>query len=133
MTKATSNRRRAPAGLCLVAALMLLLAGCEADGQTGSLGIGTAAGALGGAAIANVLGGGTAAMLGGAALGGIAGNMTVDRSADRRRQREAEAARDRQVQRELEFERQRLIQEEQVRRELEEQRLFAQWKRERGY
>ncbi len=132
MMKATSNRRRAPAGLCLIAASMLLLAGCETDG-TGSLGVGTAAGALGGAAIANVLGGGTAAMLGGAALGGIAGNMTVDRSADRRRQREAEAARDRQVQRELEFERQRLIQEEQVRRELEEQRLFAQWKRERGY
>ncbi|MDH3771807.1 MAG: hypothetical protein OET79_12600, partial [Nitrospirota bacterium] len=130
MMKATDSWRRAPVRLCLTAASMLLVAGCAADGSTGSVGVGTGAGALGGAALANVLGGGTAAMLGGAAVGGIAGNMMVDRPADVTRQQEAEAARDRDVQRQLEFERQSIIQEEQVRRDLEQQRLFEQWQRE---
>lgn len=133
MTKATVSLRRAPVRLCLTAASMLFMAGCAADGSTGSLGVGTGAGALGGAALANVLGGGTAAMLGAAAVGGIAGNMMVDRPAGVRRQQEAEEAHNRELQRKLDFDRQRILQEEQVRRDLEQQRLFEQWKRERGY
>ena len=132
MTKPSISGRRASLGLCALTAVLLLLAGCEADGRTGSLGVGTGAGALGGAAVVGLLGGSTAAMLGGAALGGIAGNMLVDRPADIQKEKGAEASRDRRYQRRLEYERQSQIQEEQVRQEIEEQRLFEQWKSERG-
>ncbi len=52
MKQAITHRRLAPFGLCLTAAAMLLLAGCE--NGTGRPGVGTGAGALGGAALANV-------------------------------------------------------------------------------
>ena len=35
------------------------------------------------------------------------------------------------MQRQLDYERQRLLQEEQVRKEIEEQRLYEEWKKER--
>ena len=38
---------------------------------------------------------------------------------------------DRNMQRRLDYERQRLLQEEEVRKEIEEQRLYEEWKRER--
>ncbi len=131
MKRAIAYRRPASMGLCLTAATLLLLAGCE--NGTGGVGVGTGAGALGGAALANVLGGGTAAMLGGAALGGLAGNMALDRPAEQRRAAEREASRDREMQRRLEFALVSNLQAEQVRRDIEQQRLFEQWKRLRGY
>jgi hypothetical protein len=36
------------------------------------------------------------------------------------------------MQRQLDFERQRALQEEEVRRQIEEQRLFEEWRRERN-
>ena len=44
---------------------------------------------------------------------------------------ERETAKDRDMQRQLDYDRQRLLQEEQVRKEIEEQRLYEEWKRAR--
>jgi hypothetical protein len=44
---------------------------------------------------------------------------------------EREAAKDRDMQRQLDYDRQRLLQEEPVRKEIEEQRLYEEWKRQR--
>ena len=57
--------------------------------------------------------------------------MTLDRQAEQRRQQEAVAARQTSNQLQLDFERQRALQAEQTRIEIEEQRLFQQWQRER--
>lgn len=116
----------------LVGGIALTLAGCE-QGGTGQAGVGTVAGAAGGAGVGRALfGNSTTGMLIGAAAGGIAGNMVLDRPAEQRRQQEAEAAKDAAARRQLEFERQRALQEEEVRREIEERRLFEQWQRERN-
>lgn len=114
-----------------VALFSLFLVGCEADGSTGSVGVGTGAGALGGAALGYAAGGGAAGALLGGAVGGVAGNMLVDRPADIREAKEKEEAQDRAVQRQLAYERQSQIQAEQTRREIEEARLYEEWKRER--
>ena len=71
-------------------------------------------------------------MLIGGAAGGLAGNMMLDRQTEQRRQQEAVSARQTQYQLQLDFERQRALQAEQTRIEIEEQRLFQQWQRERG-
>jgi hypothetical protein len=71
-------------------------------------------------------------MLIGGAAGGLAGNMTLDRQAEERRQRQAVETRRTEQQLQLDFERQRALQAEQTRIEIEEQRLFEQWRRERG-
>jgi Na+/glutamate symporter len=116
----------------LVGSMALTLAGCE-HGGTGSAGVGTVAGAAGGAGVGRALfGNSTTGMLIGAAAGGIAGNMALDRPAEQRRQQEAEAAQNSAMQRQLDFERQRALQADEVQREIEERRLFEQWQRERN-
>jgi Na+/glutamate symporter len=126
-----TTRGRIRVGLLLGLA-GLVLAGCETGG-TGSPGIGTAAGAAAGAGAGRLLfGNSTTGMLIGGAAGGLAGNMTLDRQAEGRRQQEREASRDADMQRQLDFERQRALQAAETEREIEERRLFEQWQRERN-
>jgi Na+/glutamate symporter len=124
-------RARVTVGLLLgIAGLMV--AGCE-NGGTGSPGIGTVAGAAAGAGAGRLLfGNSTTGMLIGGAAGGLAGNMTLDRQAEARRQQEREATRDADMQRQLDFERQRALQAAETEREIEERRLFEEWQRERN-
>jgi len=124
-------RARVTVGLLLgIAGLMV--AGCE-NGGTGSPGIGTVAGAAAGAGAGRLLfGNSTTGMLIGGAAGGLAGNMTLDRQAEARRQHEREATRDADMQRQLDFERQRALQAAETEREIEERRLFEEWQRERN-
>lgn len=143
MVTTTSRRRIGPAFLL---AGGLGLAGCGGGGLGnvgyGGLGapnVGTAAGAASGAAVGRAVAGrnnNLAAILGGAALGGLAGNVFLDRPSGERRQAaaaaEAEVARDRDQQRRLEYERQSELQREDVRRQIEDQRLFEEWKQQRG-
>ena len=118
----------------LVGSAALTLAGCEhGGGGTSSAGVGTVAGAAGGAALGRALfGNSTTGMLAGAAAGGLAGNMTLDRQAEQRRQQEAATSQDAAMRRQLDFERQRALQADEVQREIEERRLFEQWQRERN-
>ena len=70
-------------------ALGLALAGCEGDFGPG---VGTVGGAaLGAGAGRAIFGGSTSAMLIGGAVGGLAGNATIDRQAQDRRQQQQEA------------------------------------------
>jgi uncharacterized protein YcfJ len=94
-------------------------------------------GRLGGAVIGGATGsmfgrkkGRTAATIGGALIGGALGSRR-DQQAKARCLEEREAEKDRDMQRQLDYDRQRLLQEEQVRKEIEEQRLYEEWKRER--
>ncbi len=72
----------------------------------------------------------TGATIGGAIIGGALGAKR-DRRAKARCLEEREAAKDRDMQRQLDYDRQRLLQEEQVRKEIEEQRLYEEWKKQR--
>ena len=94
-------------------------------------------GKIGGAVIGGATGtmfgrkkGRTAATIGGAVIGGALGARR-DQRAKARCLEEREAAGDRDMQRQLDYNRQRLLQEEQVRKEIEEQRLFEEWQRQR--
>ncbi len=94
-------------------------------------------GRLGGAVIGGATGsmfgrskGRTGATIGGALIGGALGSRR-DQQAKARCLEEREAARDRDMQRQLDYDRQRLLQEEQVRKEIEEQRLYEEWRKER--
>ncbi len=96
-----------------------------------------AGGRLGGAVIGGATGsmfgrkkGRTGATIGGALIGGALGSRRDQREKARCLE-EREAARARDMQRQLDYDRQRLLQEEQVRKEIEEQRLYEEWKRER--
>jgi Na+/glutamate symporter len=110
----------------------LALAGCE-DGGTGSPGVGTVAGAAAGAGAGRLLfGNSTTGMLIGGAAGGLAGNMALDRQTEERRRQQSLEDRRTTQQMQLDFERQRALQAEQTRIEIEEQRLFEQWRREQG-
>ncbi|WP_455243742.1 hypothetical protein [Petrachloros mirabilis] len=131
MTERFVGRPFEPVKACMAAIVALILVGCEADGSTGEIGVGTVAGALGGAALGAAGGGKAGGVLAGAAIGGLAGNMLVDRPADKRRAEEAETARDREYERRLAYERQSQIQAERTRQEIEEQRLYEEWKKER--
>ncbi len=71
-----------------------------------------------------------AAIIGGAIIGGALGSKR-DQQAKARCLQEREAAKDRDMQRRLDYDRQRLLQEDQVRKEIEERRLFEEWKKER--
>jgi hypothetical protein len=125
---------RASPKIALVAGLLsLTLVGCENTGGTASPGIGTVAGAAAGVGAGRLLfGSSPAGILIGGAAGGLAGNMTLDRQAEARRQQEREVARDAEMQRQLDFERQRALQAAETEREIEERRLFEQWQRERA-
>ena len=112
---------------------ILALAGCADGGGTGSAGVGTAAGAAAGAGAGRLLfGNNTTGMLIGGAVGGLAGNMTLDRQAEERQRQQAVQDRQTAQQLQLDFERQRALQAEQTRIQIEEQRLFEQWRREQG-
>ncbi len=96
-----------------------------------------AGGKLGGAVVGGATGsmfgkkkGRTGATIGGALIGGALGARR-DRRERARCLEEREATKDRDMQRQLDYDRQRLLQEEQVRKEIEEQRLYEQWKKER--
>ena len=102
-------RGRAGLSLAALVGCGILVAGCEGS-QPGQIGLGT---------------------LGGAAAGGALGNQLVDKPIEQQQRAQAEASRDRAMQRQLDYERQSTLQQEQVRREIEEQRLFDEWKRER--
>ncbi len=94
-------------------------------------------GRIGGAVIGGATGsmfgrkkGRTAATIGGALIGGALGSRRDQREKARCLE-EREATKDRDMQRQLDYDRQRLLQDEQVRKEIEEQRLYEEWKRER--
>ncbi len=114
-----------------VAIAGLSVAGCESG--SGGPGVGTVGGAaLGAGASRAIFGNNTSAMLIGGAVGGMAGNATIDRQAEQRRIAQTEETRDRAMQRQLDFERQRALQQAEVEREIEEQRLFNEWRRQQG-
>ncbi len=117
----------------LVGMAILALAGCMDGGGTGSPGVGTAAGAAAGAGAGRLLfGNNTTGMLIGGAVGGLAGNMTVDRQAEERQRQQAVQDRQTAQQMQLDFQRQQALQQEQTRIEIEEQRLFNDWRRQQG-
>lgn len=129
MRSILSNRRTA---IALVAGIAMFgLAACETG--SGGPGVGTAGGAaLGAGAGRLIFGNSTTGMLIGAGVGGLAGNMAIDRPAEERRREQQQLDADRAAQRQLDFERQRMLQEEETRREIEEQRLFNEWMLQRN-
>ncbi len=72
----------------------------------------------------------TGAIVGGALLGGALGRRRDQREKARCLE-EREAAKDRDMRRQLQYDRQRMLQQDQVRNEIEEQRLYEEWKRAR--
>ena len=121
---------------------LVMLAGCASgqgyDTHTTSpsgIGLGTGAGAAAGALAGRALAGkhdNTLAMLGGALLGGVAGNVAVDRPNQLRGQDEATAAANAGQQRQLDFQRQSQLQQAQTEQQIEDQKLFEEWKQQRG-
>ena len=120
-----SNAGRTPAG---VFAAMLALGAC-AQGQgydtgttsLGGVGLGTGGGAGAGALLGRAIAGkhdNTLAILGGALLGGVAGNVLVDRPNQIRGQQRAAGRRHAEQQRQLDYERQSQLQQAQVQREI---------------
>lgn len=123
--------RFSPSAALLVAVIGLSVAGCESG--SGGPGVGTVGGAaLGAGAGRAIFGNNTSAMLIGGAVGGMAGNATIDRQAADRRLQTTEASRDRAMQRQLDYERQSTLQQAEVERQIEEQRLFQEWRRQQG-
>ena len=123
-------------------AAMLALGAC-ANGQdynTGTtspsgIGLGTGGGVAAGALAGRALAGqhnNTLAMLGGALLGGVAGNVLVDRPNQIRGDQQQQANANADVQRKLDYDRQSQLQQAQVQKDIQEQNLYEQWKRERG-
>jgi Putative peptidoglycan binding domain/Glycine zipper 2TM domain len=135
------SKRRDRIGRTGALAILLALGAC-AQGQNydtgttslGGVGLGTAGGAGAGALAGRAIAGkhnNTLAILGGALLGGVAGNVLVDRPNEVRGQQQQAAAQSAEMQRRLDYERQSELQKAQVQREVEEQNLYEQWKRER--
>lgn len=123
--------RFSPRAALLAALVGLSVAGCESG--SGGPGVGTVGGAaLGAGAGRAIFGNNTSAMLIGGAVGGMVGNATLDRQAEERRIEQTEATRDRAMQRQLDFERQRALQQADVERQIEEQRLFNEWRQQQG-
>ncbi len=94
-------------------------------------------GRLGGAVVGGATGslfgkgkGKRAATIGGALLGGAMGSRR-DQQARARCLQEREAAKNRDMRRQLDYDRQRMLQEEQVRKEIEERRLYEEWRKQR--
>ena len=126
------------AALCGLLALGACANGQGYDTHTTSpsgIGLGTGAGAAAGALAGRAIAGkhdNTLAILGGALLGGIAGNVAVDRPNQIRGQQEASSAADAEQQRQLDYQRQSQLQQAQVQQQIEDQKLFEQWKQQRG-
>lgn len=123
----------------LVAALAL---GACAQGQgydtgttsLGGVGLGTGGGAGAGALLGRAIAGkrdNTLAMLGGALLGGVAGNVLVDRPNQIRGEQQAQTAANADEQRKLDYERQSQLQQARVQGQIEDQKLYEQWKAQR--
>jgi hypothetical protein len=118
----------------------LALVGCASD-SNGIGGSGFGGGTLAGAAGAGTLAGvatrhnspvvQTAAILGAAALGGFLGNQYVDKPNQQQAAAQRTAQQDAEYQRKLDYERQSALQAEQTKKEIEEQRLYEEWKRQR--
>ena len=120
---------------------VLMLGACAGQGydthttSPSGIGLGTGAGAAAGALAGRAIAGkhdNTLAILGGALLGGIAGNVAVDRPNQVRGQQEAATAADAQQQRQLDYQRQSQLQQAQVQQQIEDQKLFEQGKQQRG-
>ncbi len=131
------NRSQICSGLvaCILPAGILISGGAvkPALAQACDKGGGRLGGAVIGGATGSMFGRGkgrTGAVIGGALLGGALGARR-DRRAKARCLEEREADKDRDMQRQLDYDRQRLLQEDQVRKEIEEQRLYEEWKKKR--
>lgn len=121
----------APRAALLAGLVVLALAACESG--SGGPGIGTVGGAaLGAGAGRAIFGNSTSAMLIGGAVGGMAGNMTVDRQNEDRQFQRQQASQDMAMQRQLDFERQRALQQADTQRQIEEQRLFNEWRQQQA-
>lgn len=131
MTGSQFPSRRFSAKVALAALVCLSVTACETG--SGGPGVGTAGGAALGAGVGRaIFGNSTSAMLIGGAVGGMAGNMTIDRQAEERRFQQQQASQDAAMQRQLDFERQRQLQQAQVQRQIEEEQLFADWRRQQN-
>lgn len=131
MIRTNKRRYAAPRTMVLTIALAATLGACESG--SGGPGVGTVGGAaLGAGAGRAIFGNSTSAMLIGGAVGGMAGNMTVDRQNQDRQFQQQQASQDMAMQRQLDFERQRALQQADVERQIEEQRLFDDWRRQQG-
>ncbi len=131
------NRLRICGGLaaCILLAGILISAGAvspalaqacdKAGGKIGGAVMGGAAGSMFGKGK-----GRRGAALGGALIGGVMGARR-DQRAKAQCLKEREAEKDRDMQRQLAYDHQRLLQEDQVRKEIEERRLFEEWQRSR--
>ena len=132
------SRMVGPAALCGLLALGACASGQNYNSGTTSpsgIGLGTGAGAAAGALAGRAIAGkhdNTLAILGGALLGGVAGNVGVDRPNQIRGQEEAASAANAEQQRQLDYQRQSQLQQAQVQREIQEQNLYEQWKQQRG-
>ncbi len=71
-------------------------------------------------------------MLIGGAVGGMAGNLTIDRQAEDRQFQQQQQSQDLAMQRQLEFERQRQQMQLDFQRQQEEQRVFNEWAAQQG-
>ncbi len=131
------NRSQICSGLvaCILLAGILISGGAvkpalaqacdKAGGKLGGAVVGGAAGSMFGRGK-----GRKGAIIGGALLGGVLGSRR-DQRAKARCLDERRTEKDRDMQRQLDYDRQRLLQEEQVRKDIEEQRLYEEWKKER--
>ena len=131
------NRSQICSGLvaCILLAGILISGGAvkpalaqacdKAGGKVGGAVIGGAAGSMFGRGK-----GRKGAIIGGALLGGVLGSRR-DQRAKARCLEERGAEKDRDMQRQLDYDRQRLLQQEQVHKEIEEQRLYEEWKKQR--
>ncbi len=131
------NRSQICSGLvaCLLLAGILISGGAvkpalaqacdKAGGRLGGAVIGGATGSMSGRGK-----GRTGAVIGGAVIGGALGARR-DRRAKARCLEERNAEKDRDMQRQLDYDRQRLLQQEQVHKEIEEQRLYEEWRKQR--
>ena len=133
------NKSRICAGLVAC----ILLAGILVSGGAVKPALAQACDKIGGKVGGAVIGGATGSMFGrnkgrtGAIIGGaIIGGALGARRDERNRAHcleERERERDRDMQRQLDYNRQAMLQEEQVRKEIEERRLYEEWKRSQGY
>jgi outer membrane lipoprotein SlyB len=110
-----------------------MLVGTGGESGTGGPGVGTVGGAALGAGVGRaIFGDSTSAMLIGGAVGGMAGNATIDRQAEDRQFQQRQQSQDLAMQRQLEFERQRQQMQLDFQRQQEEQRVFNEWAAQQG-
>ncbi len=127
--------------ICSGLVACILLAGILISGGAVKPALAQACDTVGGKVGGAVIGGATGSMfgrgkgrkgmvLGSAIIGGALGAKR-DQQDKARCLEEREAEKNRDMQRQLDYDRQRLLQEEQVRKEIKEQRLYEEWKKER--